>query len=323
MRRLTSFLFAILAIASGASPAPDLEITIEPEGSRRLVDPGANVGPVFFADEPVTIHVSVAYESSATKPDDAFAFPTRQWLDALQLHVYDQSDGVEVAFTARPLDRIDARASGDARFVLRDGDNVGAAMELSGLRPGNYRIEGQIGAVTSLNDDRGLFTVRRGDEDVETIRLHYRYRADRASSDFRAYERVMRELLARYEPGNAGILVQIADRSVDRVPVEETVRYYREARTVLDAKWRAELAAKPDTNAVRRRRMEQAIRNLTIFERVLPYYLRHRDELRFGHTVIDDDTTAYAWLARKGGRKLGVIDPARPDAWRKNAHERP
>ncbi len=80
-------------------------------------------------------------------------------------------------------------------FYLRDREEVQARIELSGLAPDDYEIVAAIPGVATT-ESRARFTIRRGDEDVPTARLHYRYRADKVLSDFHAYEAILRELMA-------------------------------------------------------------------------------------------------------------------------------
>ncbi len=88
----------------------------------------------------------------------------------------------------------------------------------------------------------------------------------------------------------------IAGWSVDTVLPERTAAYYREARAMIEAK-----------TPVRK----DAVGQLSVFERVLPYYKQHKDEVRFGAMTIGGKRV-YAWFARNGGRFLGTIDPADP-----------
>lgn len=194
-------------------------------------------------------------------------------------------------------------------FFLRDREEVHARIELSGLSAGDYEIEAVIPGVAST-DHRARFTIRRGDEDVPTARLHYRYKADKVSGDFRAYEATLRDLMSKYEPDNPGIVVMIADWSVDKVPEEETAALYREARTKLEAKWRAEARKGPSRvpDAVQRHKL---LEQLTLFERVLPYYSENKKELRFGAAVVGGERV-YAWFPRKGGTMIDTIDGADP-----------
>jgi len=64
--------------------------------------------------------------------------------------------------------------------------------------------------------------------------------------------------------------------------------------------------------------MREAIERLTVFERVLPYYRAHKDELRFGGAIVEGKQV-YAWFARKGGLMVDTIDPAAGEAGPANA----
>jgi hypothetical protein len=315
-------LFIAFTLVSSSATAGGIEIIVGAGCGRYLGEepPGGSPGSVCFSDEKPVASLSVTYVSHLNghraDPTKKFVFPRRDWVDAVKLRVFNRADGIEVPVVPRVISRDFANpASRDLPrdgkfFVLKDREGVNARIELTGMTPGDYEIEAEIPGVSST-DHRERFTIRRGDEDLPTTKLFYRYRADKASGDFRAYERILRELMAKYEPNNPGPLVQIADWSVDKVPPEETVRFYREARTMVEANWRAELAKNPNVPEFTKKRIEEAIERLTVFERVLPYYRTHKDELRFGGAVVEGKQV-YAWFPRKGGLMIDTIDPANP-----------
>lgn len=323
MRRLSRIArFIAFTLVSSSATAGGVEIIVGAGCGRYLLETpqSGSPGSVCFSDEKPVASLSVTYVSHLNArqadPTKKFVFPTRDWVDAVELRVFNRADGIAVPVVPRLISRDFANPASlasprdDKFFVLRDHEGVKARIELTGMTPGDYEIEAVIPGVAST-DHRERFTIRRGDEDLPTIKLHYRYRADKASGDFRAYERILRELVAKYEPNNPGPLVQIADWSVDKVPAEETVRFYREARTMLEANWHAELAKNPNIHEQVKQNMREAIERLTVFERVLPYYRAHKDELRFGGAIVEG-RQVYAWFPRKGGLMVDTIDPADP-----------
>ena len=83
---------------------------------------------------------------------------------------------------------------------------------------------------------------------------------------------------------------------------------------MVEANWRADLARNPNIHEFTKRMKEESIEQLTVFERVLPYYREHKDQWRFAKTVVNGKVV-YAWFARKGGRETLIphpIDPADP-----------
>lgn len=318
-------LFITLTLSSSAAAARRVGIKVEAGCGRYLVEKsaGGDPGSLCFSDEKPVAWLSVTYVTSMNEhradPTKRFFFATRDWVDAVELRVFSRADGIEVPIIPRVISRGFANPASRELpregkfFFLNDHEGVNARIELLGLKPGDYEIEAEIPGVASTGH-RERFTIRRGDEDLPTIKEYYRYRADKASGDFRAYEKIIRELMAKYEPNNGGLLVQIADRSVDRVAPEETVRLYREARAMVAANWRAELAKNPDIPEFTKRMKEESIEQLTVFERALPYYREHKDQWRFAKTVVNGKVV-YAWFARKGGRETLIphpIDPADP-----------
>ena len=321
MRRLL-LITALLATITLPAAAGGVEVTVQAQGRSPFTYPdGSEIGRVFFVDEPIVVTLNVHYihqlNARQRDPNQTFTFATRDWTEAVELRIHNRASNIPMpvvrrvtqrGFT-RPASHVERREA--ERFVLRDGEGVWATIELLGLPPGDYVIEGRIGDVSSLPDDRGRIAIRRGHEDIPTTRLFYRYRAEKASKDFRAYETLLRELMAKHEPNNAGILVQIADWSVDKVSPEETVRLYREARALSEANWRAELAKNPNVHELTKRNMAEALDQLTVFERVLPYYRENKNDVRFGSTVVGGKAM-YAWFPRRGGLMIDTIDPADP-----------
>lgn len=317
-------LFIALTLSSSSASAGGVGIDVEAGCGRQLVQkpPGTDPGSLCFSDEKPVAWLTVMFVTSMNEeqadPTKKFVFPTRDWVDAVKLRVYNRADGIEVPVIPRVISRqfvhpASRNVPRDGKFFfLKDHEGVRARIELTGMTPGDYEIEAEIPGIAST-DHRERFTIRRGDEDLGTIKEYYRYRANK-TSDFREYEKILRELMTKYEPNSYGLLVQIAEWSIDRVPVEETVRLFREARTMAEENLRAELAKNPDMPALTRKLNEESLEQLTLFERALPFYREHKDEWRFSWTVVKGKRV-YAWFARKGGRETLIphpIDPKNP-----------
>jgi hypothetical protein len=326
MRKALLAAFFILYMASADKTAA-MEVVVHAHGHSPLpnldgADSVGTPGRIFFTDEPVLFTVTITYVADGSPGAQrdlsrAFTFPTRDWFDSIEFRTTSRTDRVVVPTIPKVLrSGIEhqapvAKRRTDKNFVLYDRETATAYFELLGLAPGSYELQGRFGKEPFQPDDRGWFSIRRGDEDVATARLFYRYRADKASKDFRQYETIMRELMTKYEPDNAGILVSIADWSVDRVPEEETVRLYREAKAMLEKKWRNARSNNSADAKLSRDRLRSDIDQLGVFEKVLPYYRLHRDEVRFGFTFVGGNRV-YAWFSRKGGSPIDTIDNDRP-----------
>lgn len=314
--RLSRLAIAV-SCACTLSVGADLYLKVEVDQCR----PTRAWSCIVFDGEPVAVSVTATFVGlmapGAPPTDAVFTFPRQSWVESMNLNV-SKDDGVIVKPEVRIVRTRFAEGESHRRdrpteggFVLYDHESVTAELELTGLAPGDYLVEARFGKASSQPDYRGRFSIRRGDEDLETIRAWYRYRADQASGDFRAWESILRELMNRHEPDNDRILITIADGSVDRVPPEETARLYREARTTLAERLRRDLSRPGGVRAEERKRREREVEDLTLFERALPMYRERKDSLRFG-VYLSAKGASYAWFDRSSGRLLETIDRTDP-----------
>jgi len=317
MRILISGIVAIVAVLGAVNAsAKEIDVIVEMRGTAAPSEERAPA-KIFFEGEPVLLDLKVVFlvnlNSPAAEPGRILRFPQEDWVQSVDFRVTRRSDGAQIPVKVRTirsrLTGISSAREGEPRgkgFFLHDREGVHAEIELEGLPRDDYGIEAEVFGVKTRV--RSFFSIRKGDESVPTRRLYLRKEAQRVSGNFVQYEKVMRELARISAPDHAGVLTELADWSIDKVPAAQTVGYYREAREA--ARNRLDRADTKTTDALRRQNRE-ALEELETFERVLPYYQKNKDRLRFGVAVINGKVE-YAWFRRVDNRLVGKVNPRDP-----------
>jgi hypothetical protein len=155
------------------------------------------------------------------------------------------------------------------------------------------------------------FVVRDGTESpqLEIAALRLKARRTHPFAEAKPLLLKLREL----EPSNPYVLEQLANRSIDQVPMEETLFWFQEASRLVQAN-----AAAYEREHGRKLTPEEADRvretldRYSLFEKVFHFYKEHRDELRLSSASFWTPY-GYVWVRRSDGHTLGFVDPTKED----------
>lgn len=305
---ISIFVALATTIAFGQPLKPDLRLS----AFGRVPADSQTLGRVSFMDEPVTLNVKLAWPDSSIVPLPAL----NEWWKRLHLTVSD-AQGVALQVEGSNLMIVEARTKGElvrgSRQAVSNSalpDATFVLFNLPPLPPGDYTVRATMrlafdsGESFRLRSPEERFAVRRGDEDKATRQVYLRKKAQEAH-DYEDFKRIELEL-AQLEPENSSIYEEIARRSLNVAPPEETREFYRrsyEGFTRNVAKWKS---SGTQFSAADRARIEESLARLTVFEKVYDVYVARRGDLRLESFTRGDEMT-FAWV-RKDGSILGVLD---------------
>lgn len=210
--------------------------------------PGVTAPQLVFADEKPRLEIRVfmnplrrgpKYEN--VKKHEQITFGTTPWWTNAWLRFENHTTGEtrtipasDLRFVAERSDREGGRESVNA---IRDDEIVYAEFDLPPFALGDYHLIAelkvpQVGSQPEQmfrSDTPFAFSVRRGDEDVDTRRAYLRARAQRLAATpgvgFDLFRTTVEELM-QLEPKNPGNLEWLGDLAVSLSTAEEATAYY-------------------------------------------------------------------------------------------------
>lgn len=314
IKRLWMTLALAVAVlpASAQSGKPELDLTVWgriPVAGAPKDESGALV---FFLGEPIRLQMDLTWVHSLVVPDSQL----KEWWDRVRLSVSDEH-GLVRNIKGSEFEILEARTRGvlvaggrqaSSGTALRDATFV--SFTIAPLPPGDFQVVGEMDWPAEgrrpfkLRTAREGIHIRRGDEDVSTRRLFLRKQADAAATyeEFKGIELQLLEL----EPESAYIYEDLALRSLNVAPPEETRQFYRKAYDGFASLARSREAAGVKLSPEDRKRLNENLARLAVFEKVYDLYVARRGDLRL-ESFNRHGVNTFAWV-RKDGSIVGVLD---------------
>jgi hypothetical protein len=315
---------AILVFCAGALSAPThvtaaqsaapAELTAVVHGHPPLAPLPSPIGVsagavIIFLDEPLEVSALLQLPRGAEVPG--------RWWRSVRATVSDGRGAVRIVSGAEAI-LVEARIAGKlvagTRTSFRPSDfyTATARFQLGPLPPGDYAL--RVSAPVDGKDVRSypaVFHVRRGDEDRAVQRAYLRVQAARTHA-WDDYKAVMMKLL-ELEPDNSGDLEQIADRSLNEAPPEETLAWYRRTRESRQRGIERQRAERgKNLSPEERRAGDELMRNVSVFEKIYPYYREHQHDLQLVILGYSGPEKLYAWRRKSDGGVVGILDRDNP-----------
>lgn len=297
-----ALMLVVFALVSAGSTLGTQEwgVHLEPEGV-----PSGGAAPagseMFFIGEPVKFTLEL-FPLNEGGPGAALP---NHWWENTTLRVRDRSTGEEIELTAvgETIDvttrvRKFRNQAADTPLVMNGGEKDRVVLTLD-LPVGDYDVTLYLRAGdVVLSSHQRLIAVREGHESLEVRRtwLHHKSWA----KPFEEAKPYLLELALMMKPDQWGYWKRLGDGSMGKVPVEETLDYYARAERAIRERMKSAGASEY---------LERSLKQVTLFERVLPVLKQHEGRLRLvvrGNPI--GAQQEYYWFDLERKEKLSRVD---------------
>lgn len=247
---------------------------------------------VAFADQPVTVEVTVRLDEKGPILDAA------KWWQQLEWSLRDGA-GSERKIAARSIDVVGASRN---PMMIGSVTQHRGTFSIGKLPAGNYLLRVRTDGFQGSDS----FAIRKGDETPFIKDKYLQLRAERSKSfdDFKSIQLERADLF----PNRADIWLELAARSLEQGTQDETARYYGRAIEVMEKNAKVLSTQSRKQAKELRQRVDLTLAHMNALQAALPYYFANRGRLRVSEEEVDG-AMHYVLKDRRSGQIDRVIRP--------------